>query len=371
MYSPDREAVPALCDVVLGSRPASPSRARRPSRPADRRASVAGVTDPLAGPPLAVRLHALAAAGVLDPAALERSLELIVRKPTADAWYRFARFHLIILGTVLAVAGAIFFVAANWDVFTPHARIGLAAAAMAAATLAGGWIGLDKLSGRAAALAGGLLFGPLLALVGQVYQTGADAFELFLAWSAVLAGYALATRFVGAWITALLLAAVTNYLWIDQALGSHPFESPGLWASIVGAAALSALALDRRVRRGPGDAIGMVALTIGWSITFAHGAVAIVADGWPFGQVVALILALGLPLVMMRLGSQQGDFGLERLAVALLFGLLTVAEGKVVFDVLDAEIGGLLIMGLLLSAQGYAGGEWLRARQAREEEDVS
>lgn len=370
MYSPDHEAVRVLCDVVLGSRPPSPDRAGRPSRPVDRRASVACVTDPLAGPPLAVRLHALAAAGVLDPAALERSLDLIGRKPTADAWYGFARFHLIILGTVLAVAGAIFFVAANWDVFTPHARIGLAAVAMAAATLAGGWIGLDKLSGRAAALAGGLLFGPLLALVGQVYQTGADAFELFLAWSVVLAGYALATRFAGAWITALLLAAVTNYLWIDQALGSHPFESPGLWASIAGAAALSALALDRRVRRGSGDAIGLVALTIAWSITFAHGAAALVVEGWPFAQVVALLLALGLPLVMMRQGQQQGDFGLERLGVAQLFGLLTVAEGKFVFDVLDAEIGGLLIMGTLLSAQGYAGGEWLRSRRPREE-DVS
>lgn len=329
------------------------------------------MSDPLAGPPLAVRLHALAAAGVLAPAALERALDLTGRKPTADAWYRFARFHLIILGTVLAVAGAIFFVAANWDVFTPHARIGLAAAAMAAATLAGGWIGLDKLSGRAAALAGGLLFGPHLALVGQVYQTGADAFELFLAWSVVLAGYALATRFVGAWITALLLAVVTNYLWIDQALGSHPFEAPGLWASLAGAAALSALALVCRGRRGPRDALGLVALTLGGCIAFTHGAAAIVVDGWPFGQVVALLLALALPLVMLRLGRQQDDFGLERLAVALLFGLLTVAEGKVVFDVLDAEVGGLLIMGLLLSAQGYAGGEWFRARRPREEEEAS
>ncbi|PCC66945.1 Predicted membrane protein [Nannocystis exedens] len=328
------------------------------------------MSDPLAGPPIAVRLHALASAGVLDPAAFERARELVGGTPTVDAWYRFARFHLIILGTVLAVAGAIFFVAANWDVFTPHARIGLAAAAMAAATLAGGWIGLDKLSGRAAGLAGGLLFGPLLALVGQVYQTGADAFELFLAWAVVLAGYALATRFVGAWITALLLAVITIYLWIGQALGSHPFDTPGLWGSLAGAAALSALALHRRVHRGPSDAIGLVALTLGWCITFAHGAVAISIDGWPFGQVIALLLALALPAVLLQLGRRLDDFGLERLAVAHLFGLLTVAEGKLVFDVLDAEIGGLLIMGLLLSVQGYVGGEWFRARRPREE-DVS
>ncbi|WAS98777.1 DUF2157 domain-containing protein [Nannocystis punicea] len=326
------------------------------------------MSDPLAGPPLAVRLHALAAAGVLEPAALERGLELIGRKPTADAWYRFARFHLIILGTVLVVAGAIFFVAANWDVFSPQTRIGLAAAAMAAATLAGGWIGLDRLSGRAAALAGGLLFGPLLALVGQVYQTGADAFELFLAWSAVLAGYALATRFVGAWITALLLAVVTTYLWIGQALGSHPFATPGLWVSLAGGAALTALGLHRRAGRGASDAIGAVALGLGWCIGFAHGATAIGIDGWPSGQPLALLLALAQPVVMLQLGRRIGDFGLERLGVAALFGLLTVAEGKLVFDVLNAKVGGLLIMGLLLSVQGYVGGEWFRARRSRGED---
>jgi len=326
------------------------------------------VSDPLDGPPLAVRLHALAGAGVLGPAALERALELTRRRPTADSWYRFARFQLIILGTVLAVAGAIFFIAANWDVFTPQARMGLAAAAMAAATLAGGWIGLDKLSGRAAALAGGLLFGPLMALVGQVYQTGADAYELFLAWSLVLAGYALAIRFAGAWITALLLGVVTTYLWIDQALGSNPFETPGLWASLALAAALTALALARRVTRRESDALGAVALVLGWCIAFAHGATAIVLHGWASGQLIALLLALAQPLVMLQLGRRIGDFGLERGAMASLFGLLTVAEGKLVFDVLDLEVGGLLVMGLLLSVQGYVGGEWFRASRPAEED---
>ncbi|MDC0671607.1 DUF2157 domain-containing protein [Nannocystis radixulma] len=326
------------------------------------------MSDPLAGPPIAVRLHALAAAGVLGPAALERALELTGRRPTAASWYRFARFQLIILGTVLAVAGAIFFIAANWDVFSPQARMGLAAAAMAAATLAGGWIGLDKLSGRAAALAGGLLFGPLMALVGQVYQTGADAYELFLAWSLVLAGYALAIRFAGAWITALLLGVVTIYLWIDQALGSHPFETPGLWVSLAGAAALTALGLARRVTRRGADAIGGVALVLGWCIGFAHGATAIGIDGWPSGQGLALLLALAQAAGMLLLGRRIGDLGLERGGVAFLFGLLTVAEGKLIFDVLDAKVGGLLVMGVLLSVQGYVGGEWFRARRPVEED---
>lgn len=326
------------------------------------------MSDPLAGPPLVVRLHALAGAGLLGPEALTRALELVGRRPGAEAWYRFARFHLIILGTVLAVAGAIFFVAANWDIFTPQARIGLAAAAMAVTTLAGGWIGLSKLSGRAAALAGGLLFGPLMALVGQVYQTGADAFELFLAWSLVLSAYAVATRFAGAWITALLLGVVTVYLWIDQALGSNPFETPGLWASLAGVAALTVLALVRRQRRGA-EAIGEVALLLAWLIGFAHGAGAIVVRHWPAGQPIALLLALAQAVAMVVIGKQLRDFRLERLGVAYLFGLLTVAEGKFVFDTLDLEVGGLLVMGLLLSVQGYLGGQWFRAHQRADDDD--
>ena len=66
---------------------------------------------------------------------------------------------------------------------------------------------------------------------------------------------------------------------------------------------------------------------------------------------------------MLLLGRRLGDLGLERGGAAFLFGLLTVAEGKLIFDVLDARVGGLLIMGVLLSLQGYVGGEWFRARR--------
>lgn len=354
-----------------GSAPVSRPRVRAPETLAPTeppRGSVPRVSDPLDGHPHAVRLHALAGAGLLGPEALARALELAGRRPTADGWYRFARFQLIILGTVLVVVGAIFFIAANWDLFTPKVRIGLAAAAMTVATLAGGWIGLSKLSGRAAALAGGLLFGPLMALVGQVYQTGADAFELFLAWSIVMVGYALATRFAGAWICALLLGVVTAYLWIDQALGSDPSEPPGLWVSLAVAAATSALALAGRVRRpAGGDPLGAVALVIGWLVTFMHGVIAIVGRGWPAPQLLALAWSIGQPIALLTIGARVGDRGASRLGAALLFGLLAVAEGKLIFDVMNFKEEGLLFMGLLLIGQGYLGGLWLLPRKRPQE----
>jgi uncharacterized membrane protein len=327
------------------------------------------VSDPLDDRASAVRLHALAGAGLLGPDALARALERINRRPTADSWYRFARVQLILLGTALAVVGAIFFIAANWDDLPPHLRLGLAAAAMSGATIAGGWIGLDKLTGRAAALAGGLLFGPLMALVGQIYQTGADAWELFAAWSLVLGAYALATRFAGAWVCAIVLATVTTYLYIGQALGSDPSESPGLWVSLLLSAALTAVGLGCRLRDGAHLVAG-VALAIGALIGVCHGIVAIFMKHWPDGQAIALLWSIGQGALLLSLGlGPLRDPSLVRSGAGLLLALLAVWEGKIIFDDLDLEAAGLLFMGLLLIVQGYLGSRLLLRRQSTITED--
>lgn len=338
------------------------------------RATVAAVSDPLDDRASALRLHALAGAGLLGPEALARALEQIGRRPTAETWYGFARVQLILLGTVLAVVGAIFFIAANWDSMPPQLRIGLAAAVMAAATLAGGWIGLTRLTGRAAALAGGLLFGPLMALVGQVYQTGADAWELFFAWSLVLAGYALATRFAGAWVCALALATTTAYLYVGQALGGDPSQPPGLWVSFAVTLALTAVGLVRRLRTGAVELVGGFALAVGSLIAFFHGVAAIFERSWPDGTGLLLIWSIGQPLLLLWLGlARLRDPALVRTGAGLLLGLLAVWEGKIIFDDLDLEEAGLLVMATLLIVQGYLGGRLLLGRGAKAvgEEDRS
>lgn len=323
------------------------------------------MSDPLDARASALRLHALAGAGLIGPEALARGLAQIGRRPNAETWYRFARVQLILLGTVLAVVGAIFFIAANWDNMPAQLRIGLAAAAMAGATLAGGWIGLTRLTGRAAALAGGLLFGPLMALVGQVYQTGADAWELFFAWSLVLAAYSLATHFSGAWVCALALATTTAYLYVGQALGSDPSEPPGLWVSLLVSVALTAVGLLRHVRLGAPDLVGGFALAIGALIGLLHGAGALLVDGWPAGQLLAFAWSVGQAVLLLWIGlALARDLALVRSGAAQLLALLAVAEGKLIFDELDLEEGGLLVMGLLLLVQGYLGGRLLLRRES-------
>jgi uncharacterized membrane protein len=140
---------------------------------------VAGASNELLDlPATRERLHALAGAGILDEAELERALGEGGYRATRASWSRYLVRHALLIGVVLLVCGVIFFVAANWSALPGFARMGIVGGAMVAATLAGGYLG-DTLAGRFASLLGGLLFGPLVAVYGQVYQTGgADRLRL-------------------------------------------------------------------------------------------------------------------------------------------------------------------------------------------------
>ncbi len=332
--------------------------------------------DPLAYAADANKLHALAAAGLIDGPALAWMLAQIGQRPTADSWYRFARVQMLLLGASLAAVGAGFFVAANWDELTAYTRMGMLAALMTAVTLLAARLGLHSLSGRVAALLGGLGFGPLMALVGQTYQTGADAWQLFAAWTLVLLVYALVIRFSGAWITALVLAHLTAFLWAYQWLGTEPFEGLGLvittLVSLIGWGIAVALELAPRGNEGR-RAVTSFMFVVAQLIALGVGSVAIVDEGLDGAQLFALAWPLALAgvgtLVFTRV---RPDLARVRGCVLVAAGLLAVAEGKLLFDVWDLEELGLLLMGLLLLLQGWQFGAWLmRLRLAVDEEETT
>ncbi len=315
--------------------------------------------DPLDVQADALKLHALAAAGLIDGRALAWGLEQIGGRPGPESWYRFARVQLLLVGASLVAVGVGFFVAANWVSLTPHVRMGLLAGLMAGAKGLGGWLGLQSLSGRVAALLAGLGFGPLMALVGQTYQTGADAWGLFAAWTVVLSVYALVIRFSGAWIVSLVLLHVSAWLWADQWLGSEPFDAGGLWVTI----ALSLLDWSIGVglrATGRQGTVMRFALGSAQALGFCLGTTAIVGRGWSPVQCAALLWPLAMAgLTVHRFARVQPDLNLVRGGVLVAAGLLAVAEGKLIFDVMDLEVGGLLIMGALMIAQGGMFGRWL------------
>lgn len=308
------------------------------------------------------RLHALAHASVLDEAQLERSLVELELRPSKASWSRYLYWHALILGVVLLVAGAIFFVAANWSALPGLVRMGIVAGAMTTATLVGGYLG-DTLTGRALSLLGGLLFGPLLAVYGQVYQTGADAWQLFALWAAVLVGYAVLVRFVGSWVVALILMHVAWFTWIDQELGSDPYQGRSAWlvaclavvdAAVVAAAERWLVGRERDILVHSAGVFGLVTLLPFGVIT--------VVDQPPEGGALGLaLLAVALTSIAVIYRWRRPRLGMLVAFATVVTVLATALVGRILFDVLDAELFGVAMLGAVVCTLVWSFTRWLLA----------
>jgi uncharacterized membrane protein len=141
------------------------------------------------------------------------ALELAGVLPGAREWRAFLDRLLTWSAAVAFAAAAVFFIAYNWNELGRFAKFALAQA-LVLGSLIGYWrLGPDGLAGKAALLAGSVFLGALLALFGQVYQTGADTWELFANWAALILPWVLVGRFASLWMLwiALLNIAVVFY----------------------------------------------------------------------------------------------------------------------------------------------------------------
>ncbi|MDR2573426.1 MAG: DUF4401 domain-containing protein [Desulfovibrio sp.] len=146
--------------------------------------------------------------GHIGPDALEAALLYLGIRPDPAAWRRFWLWVLQLGGALSLVCGVIFFIAWNWADMHPFAKFGLLQALLAACLGAALYKGPETHAGVLCLLGGGILVGPLLAVYGQTYQTGAEVWELFRGWTLALLPLALAGQrpflFFLLWITASL-----------------------------------------------------------------------------------------------------------------------------------------------------------------------
>jgi len=156
--------------------------------------------------------------GTLSAPALAVALRLAGVTPEAADWRRFLDRLLIISGAMLMGAGVIFFVAYNWQALGRYARFGMLEALILLSTLFALTAGLASLRAQAALLFAVLVQGGLLALVGQTYQTGADNYELFLAWALLALPWILAARWAPQWGLWWTLINVALALYLFQVL---------------------------------------------------------------------------------------------------------------------------------------------------------
>ncbi len=165
------------------------------------------------------RLHYLAQEGHLDHVALERSLVIIGHVPPAKGWARFLNTLLLGLGAALSVSGIFFFFAFNWDALSDFFKFGLIEALILLAIILATYLGLDTMSGKITLTVASLLIGALLAVFGQVYQTGADYYGLFLTWAILISVWVIISQFSPLWLVFLGLLNLSMLLYWAQVLG--------------------------------------------------------------------------------------------------------------------------------------------------------
>lgn len=151
--------------------------------------------------------------GHIAPSDLPAALAIAEVLPSRDGWRHFLDRLLLWMGVVLIASGLIFFLAYNWNELGRYAKFSLAETMVLAALLFVWRAGLDSPGGKAALFAASLFVGALLALIGQTYQTGADTFELFGGWAAMILPWVLVCRYPALWLLwlALLNLAITLY----------------------------------------------------------------------------------------------------------------------------------------------------------------
>ena len=130
--------------------------------------------------------------------------------PEGKALGRLLHRGLLVVAALLFGAGLIFWIAANWQGWSRGAKLGLLEAALVALLV----VACIKPRARNAALLGGMLvLGGLLAFIGQTYQTGADAWQLFAAWAALSLLWVLMARSDLLWTLWVAIAALALALW--------------------------------------------------------------------------------------------------------------------------------------------------------------
>lgn len=102
---------------------------------------------------------------------------------SVDDWLALADKLLLFVAGLLLFAAVVFFFAYNWPLMHHLSKLALAGSAVLVTGTVAMISAADSALQRAALFSCSLLTGALLALIGQIYQTGADIWQLFAAWA--------------------------------------------------------------------------------------------------------------------------------------------------------------------------------------------
>lgn len=309
-------------------------------------------------------------------------------------WYRFfTRFTAITSATALVLA-LIFFIAYNWMHMGKMGKFGLVEGVLTLSILGYALLayrGIYPFAQQLLLLMASVITGGLLALVGQVYQTGADSWQLFFAWAVFIIPWVLIARLPALWL--LWLGLINLSFMLYSAAGGFWFANATysnlLYLTII--TAINSLALilalkfadklaDKEVKYGPTSSIETeslnvktttesITLPLHWSVYVVGAMVVYFATRlglYPvlnLSSLLSTVLAFGAWIAVM--GFFYGRFRKKQIDLLML----TLSSGSVIIVLMviatqyiapylgDLALFALAFMLIALSASAV---NWLR-----------
>ena len=151
--------------------------------------------------------------GVIAPDEVSLAVEVAGVTPSPRAWWQLIDRLLLWSGSLALAFAVLFFVAYNWVDMGRLPRFAIVQAALLLAAGIAVWGSARVMVFRVALTSLFVLIGVLLALVGQVYQTGADPWQLFFLWALFSLPLVWVARFDALWVAWLVLLNLAIWLY--------------------------------------------------------------------------------------------------------------------------------------------------------------
>lgn len=135
---------------------------------------------------------------------------------TAKEWKNFLELFCLVIGGGLLLSGIIFFFAYNWNELSRILKFTTIGVLLCISVFFAIYPKVRTIYKQIALLSSSLLVGVLYAVFGQEYQTGANAYDFFLAWLMSIFLWTLISKFAFQWLFFGILANLTLFLYLEQ-----------------------------------------------------------------------------------------------------------------------------------------------------------
>lgn len=142
--------------------------------------------------------------------------------PQAEAWKKFLRLAIITLGVAFTVSSIIFFFAYNWQYLHRFVKLGILQGLIVVTVFAPLLLRQKPILQNILLTGASVLVGCLFAVFGQIYQTGANAYDFFLGWTVFIAVWCVAAGFAPLWTLFVGLLNTTILFYAEQVARDWP-----------------------------------------------------------------------------------------------------------------------------------------------------